>query len=143
MRCLVIKNCTFDETSTRSYVQCAGESVVLYNNVFSKEVEISDRCYHTRIIDNTFSTTSGKALRVVTEWFSGGCFLEGNTFTNFNCVFNNNRNKEKAIRLYFKNNTFNGGTLNNQSRYQVIKGLTVSNTTSLNGKFEDITITNL
>lgn len=140
MRCLVIKNCTFDETSTRSYIQCAGESIVLYNNVFSKEVGISNRCYHTRIIDNTFSTTSGKALRVVTEWFSGGCFLEGNTFTNFNCVFNNDRNKEKAVRLYFKNNTFNGGVLFNESRYQVIKGLTVSSTTSLNGKFEDITI---
>ena len=110
------------------------------HNIFGKEVEISNRCYHTRIIDNTFSTTSGNALRVVTEWFSGGCFLEGNTFTNFNCVFNNDRNKEKAIRLYFKDNTFNGGTLYNQSRYQVIKGLTVSNTTSLNGKFEDITI---
>lgn len=140
MRCLVIKNCTFDETSTRNYVQCAGESVVLYNNVFSKDVELYNRCYHTRIIDNTFSTTSGKALRITTEWFSGGCFLEGNTFTNFNCFFDNNRNKEKAIRLYFKDNTFDGGILYNHSRYQVIKSLTISKTTSLNGKFEDITI---
>lgn len=140
MRCLVIRDCIFNGSSTRSFVQCAGESVVLYNNTFEGAIGISERTINTRIIDNEFNYSTTKHVDINTEWYSGACFIEGNTFTNAWCVWNNMRDNETLQRFYFKDNTFTGGGVINNSKYEVFKNLKVSSSTSLNGKIEDITI---
>lgn len=140
MRCLVFKGCTFGAESTRSMVICAGEAIVLYGNTFHGAVGIDRRAYNTRVIDNIFDFSTTYHVEINCEWYSSAVFLEGNVFNTCWCVFSNTRDKKRAQRFYFKDNTFNGGGLINQSTHEVFKNLTVSKSTQLSGNFENTTV---
>ena len=139
MRCVTVRDNSFLENSTRSIVACAGDRLIFYNNTFKGGMVISDRATNTLLMNNTFDyeTRPNQHVEIVTEWYSGAVFIEGNDFHKTWFVANNARDVQNIKRLYLKNNRFYQGGIINESKYETINGLSMTADTTIIGDVTD------
>ena len=139
MRYVTVRDNRFLENSTRSIVVCAGDRLIFYNNTFKGGMVISDRATNTLLMNNTFDyeTRPNQHVEIVTEWYSGAAFIEGNDFYKTWFVVNNARDVQNIKRLYLKDNRFYQGGIINQSKHETISGLSMTTDTTIVGDVTD------